>query len=1049
MEQPVGGTWHVASNWLSNNIPDTVGESAALVNLSTPYAVNLTTGVTIGDFLGVSGTTLNINNTAALNIAGASFSNQGVVVVNANGGGNATFINFTGGATLSGAGAIRLNGTSGVLDRAYLTSNGGFSNGGGHTIRGRGNIYNAMTNNGFIVADETGEVLQTLSGAKVNNNFMRATNGAILQISGGSINQSGGGVIQADGGTVNLIAGTNIISGTMSALNGGVINVTGGSATLNGVALTGPMTVQNNNTLSLPTGIANNGTITVNSNAGGSLTNLSFADGQAITGTGEIVLNATSNVLDRAYISSPNGPSGVTNSLGHTIRGRGNVYYRLNNGGTVRSDSAGDTLQMRDGVITNSGTIEASDGGNLALTSATVNQTPGGLIRATGGGNVVLTNVSVAGGTMNATLPSRIIGASGTQTLSTVTVNGPLDVQNNTSLVVAGSLTHTGTLTVNSTAGGNATSLRPTSGATFSGSGEILLNATSNVLDRAQLYAPPGSAGFINAAGHLIRGSGNIYYNSTNNGTIRSGLTGQILQFTGGTTTNSGLIEAVAGDVYFTSHTVNQTAGGQVTAGVGGNIVLSTAILRNGTALASGGGRIVAAAGANTVDAINVLGPLDIVNGSSVAVPTGLSNQSTITVNSNGGGSVTSIQPASGAVFSGNGTIAMNATSNVLDRAQLYAPNGTAGFTNGSSHTISGSGAIYYNFVNDGTVRANLTGRTLLLTSGTVTNNALIEAVAGDIALSTRTVAQSANGRVIASGGNVVLTSSTIQGGTVSGLGGSRVASVSGVNTLSGATIIGRFDVDNNTQLSVSGNVLNNGVLTVNANSGGSATIISFANGTTLGGMGRTVLNATLGVLDRAYLFVPSGSATNAAGHTVAGTGNIYGNITNRGILSPGNNTVGMLAQATGTYTQAAEGSLDIELGGTAAGQSDMVGGAGAKVLGGTLNLSYRPGFQLGQCQTITIMTGSSITGRFATVNTPPVELGFISVIYNPTSVVISYVPSDYNGDGFPDFFDYDDYVNCFETGNCPEGTSADFNRDGFVDFFDYDAFVQAFESGC
>jgi sugar lactone lactonase YvrE len=55
---------------------------------------------------------------------------------------------------------------------------------------------------------------------------------------------------------------------------------------------------------------------------------------------------------------------------------------------------------------------------------------------------------------------------------------------------------------------------------------------------------------------------------------------------------------------------------------------------------------------------------------------------------------------------------------------------------------------------------------------------------------------------------------------------------------------------------------------------------------------------------------------------------------------------------------------------------------------------------------------------------------------------------ADYNGDGFLDFFDYDDFVACFEGVGTP-GCITDFNDDGFVDFFDYDAFVAAFESGC
>ena len=55
----------------------------------------------------------------------------------------------------------------------------------------------------------------------------------------------------------------------------------------------------------------------------------------------------------------------------------------------------------------------------------------------------------------------------------------------------------------------------------------------------------------------------------------------------------------------------------------------------------------------------------------------------------------------------------------------------------------------------------------------------------------------------------------------------------------------------------------------------------------------------------------------------------------------------------------------------------------------------------------------------------------------------------DFNGDGFVDFFDYDDYVLCFESGSCPPGRTADVNGDDFVDFFDYDGFVTAFQDGC
>ncbi|MEK6701631.1 MAG: hypothetical protein AABZ53_05165 [Planctomycetota bacterium] len=55
----------------------------------------------------------------------------------------------------------------------------------------------------------------------------------------------------------------------------------------------------------------------------------------------------------------------------------------------------------------------------------------------------------------------------------------------------------------------------------------------------------------------------------------------------------------------------------------------------------------------------------------------------------------------------------------------------------------------------------------------------------------------------------------------------------------------------------------------------------------------------------------------------------------------------------------------------------------------------------------------------------------------------------DFNLDGAVDFFDYDDYVRCFEGRTCPRGRDADIDRDGSVDFFDYDTFVLGFEQGC
>lgn len=56
---------------------------------------------------------------------------------------------------------------------------------------------------------------------------------------------------------------------------------------------------------------------------------------------------------------------------------------------------------------------------------------------------------------------------------------------------------------------------------------------------------------------------------------------------------------------------------------------------------------------------------------------------------------------------------------------------------------------------------------------------------------------------------------------------------------------------------------------------------------------------------------------------------------------------------------------------------------------------------------------------------------------------------ADFNGDGFVDLFDFDEFVSCFEGEVCPPGRDSDFNGDGFTDLFDYDDFVVAFDRGC
>ena len=65
------------------------------------------------------------------------------------------------------------------------------------------------------------------------------------------------------------------------------------------------------------------------------------------------------------------------------------------------------------------------------------------------------------------------------------------------------------------------------------------------------------------------------------------------------------------------------------------------------------------------------------------------------------------------------------------------------------------------------------------------------------------------------------------------------------------------------------------------------------------------------------------------------------------------------------------------------------------------------------------------------------------------SNATITLCPADFNCDGFVDFFDFSDFISCFEGSSCAAGENADFNGDDFVDFFDFADFITAFEAGC
>ena len=103
-------------------------------------------------------------------------------------------------------------------------------------------------------------------------------------------------------------------------------------------------------------------------------------------------------------------------------------------------------------------------------------------------------------------------------------------------------------------------------------------------------------------------------------------------------------------------------------------------------------------------------------------------------------------------------------------------------------------------------------------------------------------------------------------------------------------------------------------------------------------------------------------------GGSLSGVGTVTANVSNSGQINPGNGGAGTLA-IVGTYTQAAGGTLNIELGGLTAGsQHDQLTVSGAATLNGTLNVTLINGFSPAVNDNFIVLTFASRSGAFSTI---------------------------------------------------------------------------------
>ena len=452
--------WSDVRNW-SKNVEPGSGDN---VCIQSGAAVLLDVGDDIAGLSIGSSNSLTLpsvtNASPSLNINGSSVSNSGQIILSPPVSFGAMSLTFSssGTVTLSGSGTITLNansfGSDSVGGGAKLLNQSTIQGGGGFDMT----FNNAST--GVINANEPGFQLvvgrNQGQGASTNTGLMEATNGGQLIMGSLALNNVGG-TIQAvgTGSSVTFASqgqgGQTITGGTFQTSGGGVINTTNSTTTIDG---TSGNTVTNLGTLVIPDqgshpgalfqGTLNNkGSFQILSKGDG--LGLNIPGGQTFTlmGSGSLTMgDGTPN----AY-NNQNFISGATLVNQQVIQGTGGILNltAFNNSGTINANTptGANNLQLqlgRAGASTNTGTIEASNGGYLLIGSTSINNT-GGTIGATGAnsrvdlvGSLGTSGLTISGGTYNGSGGGIVYGYGGSTldgTTNTITNSGTLEIPDN------------------------------------------------------------------------------------------------------------------------------------------------------------------------------------------------------------------------------------------------------------------------------------------------------------------------------------------------------------------------------------------------------------------------------------------------------------------------------------------------------------------------------------------------------------------------------------------------------------------------------------------
>lgn len=748
------------------------------------------------------------------------------------------------------------------------------------------------------------------------------------------------------GGPV-FATGASVVN--LSIASGDVLNLTPGY-----VDITGPS-------------LFNQGTINIGASNG-----LSFAQ----SGTATISGAGTINMLASSRILVSGSPVINTNN---TIQGQGYIgVLTFTNQSLLDANVSGAQLELAGGVsVTNSGTIQASNGGMLLLQGSSLGvpfNNSGGTIQALAGSTVMLDAYAISGGTLVSTGSGLFstFGGSGNPSLSNLTNNANYQIVSAGSTTIAGTINNLGTIQVK---GG----LFVNGSATLKGGSVPIAYPEGSIIS---LSGPTTLINQSNIAGSGLIGDSNLTF--SNQGIVNATDTANPLILSGHAFNNTATLEASNGGTLQIQNTINN-AGGTIEALAGSTVLVdsNTGVISGGTLATTGTGTFNTNSGTldGTVNAVTNAGMFKVSQGNLNLQGT-LNNTGTIALDKSGY-VVFLTKPT---ILTGSGKLIMSANTSFLTNSPTNTLTNEStiegtGFIGGSDPMgITNSGSIIANqktplvISPDATLGFTNTGKLIVNRGSTLNieglcNNFSGTTLMGGTYLVTGTL--EFQNSIVTNAGSITLTGATAQ--ILNSF-----TNTSALANLAANSALGSLSLGSGQILATATNFSNAGKTTVGAGSGFSV------GGSYTQTAGTTTVDGAL--MAPAGLTLQKGS--------LMGKGTIAAAVSSSASVTPGDSSSKPATLAvTGTYTQNSGGSLNISIGGTAAGSFGQVAVSNGVSVGGTLVIKRIKGFVPAIGNTFNIVTGSAISGQFATVKGTSINSSeHFEVSYTPTAVTLTVV---------------------------------------------------------